>query len=332
MSKITPEMTEVLKKCGSNDGNIATAALGEIAKAFVVPLRQGVLRGDIVEKIYQPIDFTKNPGTSIEFPVDLLSPGSEKEFIAFTIPNTGRIPERHVEGDYVMVRTYDVGASIDCAMKYLRDGRWDIMGRMLQVIEAMFVRKANTDGFHTLLAAAAGRGLTINDTLASDGLFTKRLLVLLRDTMRRQAGGNSASINRGKLTDVYMSVEALSDMASWDLTQVDDQTRNRIYNSPDGTIKSIFNIDLHDLDELGVGQEFETYIEQSLSTSLPGSKTEFLLGLDLMNRDSFAHPVRADIEIFEDMNFHRSRRVGLYGTAEHGWAVLDSRRVILGAL
>jgi hypothetical protein len=72
-----------------------------------------------------------------------------------------------VEGDYVMVRTYDVGASIDCALKYLRDGRWDVMGRMMQVLEAMFVRKRNNDAWHTLLAAAVGRGLVVTDSKAT---------------------------------------------------------------------------------------------------------------------------------------------------------------------
>ena len=70
--------------------------------------------------IFEPIRLA--PGATPEFPLDFLSPGSEKDFVAYTIPNHGYIPERHIEGDYVMVPTYDIGASIDWMLKYARDG------------------------------------------------------------------------------------------------------------------------------------------------------------------------------------------------------------------
>jgi hypothetical protein len=90
-----------------------------------------------------------------------------------------------------MVPTYDVGASIDWALKYSRDARWDVVGRAMQVLEAMFVRKANDDGWHTILAAGVGRNLVVYDDAATAGLFTKRLVALMKTVMRRNAGGNS---------------------------------------------------------------------------------------------------------------------------------------------
>ena len=55
------------------------------------------------------------------------------------------------------------------------------------------------------------------------------------------------------------------------------------------------------------------------------------MGLDLRNLDSFVMHVRAPVEIWEDDTLHRQRRAGLYGWAEHGFAALDTRRVLLGA-
>jgi len=43
-------------------------------------------------------------------------------------------------------------------------------------------------------------------------------------------------------------------------------------------------------------------------------------------------PVREDVQVYEDDNLHRQRRAGFYGWAEHGFAVLDNRRVIVGSL
>lgn len=333
--KPSPEMNQLLKQAGSiTDFDKASAARRELAKALSLPLKQGVMKGDIIAGIFEPIDFL--PGTSTEFPLDFLAPGTEKEFMAYTIPNVGRIPERHIEGDYIMVPTYDVGSSIDWALKYARDARWDVVGKAMRVLEGSFVRKANNDGWHTLVAAGKGRNLVVYDDAASSGLFTKRLVALMKTVMRRNAGGNSTSINKGKLTDLYLSPEAIEDIRSWDLTQVDDVTRREIFmaggEDGDGAITRIFGVNLHDIDELGVGQEYQLYFTGTLGGSMPTDKVEIVVGLDLSNRDSFVMPVRAEVELFDDPAFHRQRRAGMYGWGEHGFSVLDSRRVLIGAL
>jgi hypothetical protein len=161
LKKPTPEMNDLLRKSGSTEYGVALAAQRELAQALSMPLKKGVLKGDIIAGIFTPINF--EPGTSPEFPLDFLSPGSEKDFVAYTIPNQGRLPEKAIEGDYVMVPTYDVGATLDWTLKYNRDARWDIVGRAMQVLEAMFVRKANDDGWHTVLAAGVGRNIVTYD-------------------------------------------------------------------------------------------------------------------------------------------------------------------------
>lgn len=335
LKKPTPEMNALLKRAGSNDYGVAVAAQRQLAVALTLPLKQGVLKGDIAGSIFERVPF--EPGASVEFPLDLLSPGSEKDFVAYTIPNAGKIPEKHVEGDYVMVPTFDVGASIDCNLKYLRDARWDVMGRMMQIMEAMFVRKNNDDAWHTILAAAVNRNLVVSDDAATPGLFTKRLVALAQTAMRRNSGGNSTSTSRGKLTDLFMSPEAHQDVLSWDLTQIPDTLRQQIFTNWDnGGLARIGPVTLHDLDELGVNQEYELYYENVLGGTLPGTgadkKLEIAVGLDLVNRDSFVNPMRADVEVFEDPTFHRSRRAGVYGWGEWGWAILDDRRVMILAL
>ena len=99
----TPEMNQLLSRAGSLQREESLAATSELAKALELPLRQGVMSGNILDGIFEAINL--QPGATAEFPLDFLAPGTEKEFVAFTIPNHGRIPERHVEGDYVMVPT-----------------------------------------------------------------------------------------------------------------------------------------------------------------------------------------------------------------------------------
>ena len=334
----TPELTDLLVRSGSLNKEEALAANAEFAKALELPLRQGILNGDILDGIFEPI--TLSQSATPEFPLDFLAPGTEKDFVAYTIPNHGYIPERHVEGDYVMVPTYDIGASIDYLLKYARDARWDVVGRAMEVMEAQFVKKMNDDGWHTLLAAGVDRNIVVFDSDADSGQFTKRLVSLMKTVMRRNGGGNSSSNNRGILTDLYLSPEAMEDIRNWGIDQVDEVTRREIYVSADGSVNRVFGVNLHDLDELGEDQEYQLFYENVLNGTLPqdaggdpnNDKVELVVGLDLRKRDSFIMPVREQVQIFEDDTLHRQKRAGFYGWAEQGFAVLDNRRVLLGAL
>jgi len=334
ISAPTAEMTALLKKSGSANRTESLDATHQLAVALQEPLRQGVLSGDIASGIFETINLA--PGSTPEFPLDFLAPGTEKDFVAYSVPNHGRIPERYVEGDFVMVPTYEIAASIDWTLRYARDARWDIVSRALQVLQSSFVKKTNDDAWHTVLAAAVDRNILIFDADAAVGQFTKRLVSLLKTTMRRNGGGNSSAINRGKLTDLYVSPESLEDVRNWGVDQIDEVTRREIYNAEDGSgaIARIFSVNLHDLDELGENQEYQSFFINELSGSLAsagGADTELVVGLDLSTNDAFVRPVREDVQVFEDDNLHRQRRAGFYGWAEHGFAVLDNRRVLLGS-
>lgn len=325
------EFIALLRKSGDNDINVASAAQREFAKALELPLRKGVLVGNILGTIFETI--TVEPGSSTEYPLDLISPGLEGEHVAYTNPGHGRIPERTVEGDYVMIPTYSISSSVDYLLRYAREARWDIVGRAMQVMEAGFTKKMNDDGWHTLLAAGVDRNILVFDGDATAGLFTKRLVSLMQTVMRRNSGGNSASVNRGRLTDMYVSPEALEDVRNWGLDQVDEVTRREIYTASEGgaPITRIFGVNLHDLDELGEGQEYQNFFTTELSGAVQASDLELVVGLDQSSNDSFVMPMKQALQVFEDPTLHRQQRAGYYGWAELGFGVLDNRRVILGS-
>lgn len=324
-----PKADAVLVNSGSMDLRTREKAVAELATALALPLRQGVLSGDITAGIFERIPLA--PGATNEFPLDFISPGTEKEYRAYTIPSQGRIPEFNVEGDYVTIPTYEVGASIDWLLKYARDARWDIVSRAMQALEGKFIKKNNDDAWHVILAAAVDRNIVVYDSAATAGLFTKRLVSLGKTTMRRNGGGNSTSMNRGKLTDIYLSPEGVEDIRDWGVDEVDEVTRREIFVADDGSgvMSRIFGVNLHDIDELGVSQEYQNFFVNELSGSLQGSDVELVIGLDLRTNDSFVNPVREDIQVFDDsVHMHRQRRAGVYAWGEHGWGVLDNRRVI----
>jgi hypothetical protein len=318
--KFTPELKKLIQDTGSPSKKIALAATAELAKALELPLRKGVLSGDITGGIFETIVLPD--GAVPEFPLDFIAPGTEDQYVAYTLPNHGYIPERHVEGDYVTIPTYPIGAAIDWARRYAKSARWDVVRRALEVMRGQFVKKINDDAWQTILSAAYDRNIVVADTDAAAGQFTKRLISLMKTVMRRN----------GKLTDLYLSPEAVEDIRNWNVDQVDEVTRREIYVAEDGAINRIFSVNLTDLDELGEGQEYQNFYDNELSGSLPSGDVELVVGLDLANRDSFVMPVVQEVEIFEDEALHRQRKAGFYGEAELGIGVLSGTRVLLGAL
>jgi hypothetical protein len=320
----TDQMRALLAMAETNED-----ARYQLAKALEVPLRKGIMAGDITFNIFEQVKF--DHGRLYEYPVDLLAPGTEKEFTAYTIPNEGRLPEKQVEGDYVTIPAYEVGNSISVMVKYWRDADWNVQGRMMEILEAGHVKKNNDDAWHTILAAGVDRNIVVYDSTANSGQFTKRLLSLAKTVMRRNGGGNSTSMNRGKLTDVYLSPELVEDIRNWGVDQVDEVTRRSIYTAEDGsdTINRIFSVNLHDLDELGEGQEYQNYYTSDLAASLVTGDLELLVGLDLNANDCFINPVREYLRIEPDEMLKRVRKMGWTSIAEHGWASMDGRRVIL---
>lgn len=329
MQIASAEMRDLLAKAGSMDERVALAAQREIAKAAEGPIRQVILIGSLALQIFQMKDYTS--GAPIEVPTDLITPGQEKDYVAYTIPNQGAIPTRSVEGDYVQIPVYDVGNAIDISLKIVKNSDWGMLQRAIQIMEAGVIKKQNDDAFRTLIAAAADRGICVFDSDATAGLFTKRLVKLMNSVMRRNGGGNSASLKRFKLTDLYMSPECKDDTFSWGIDQIDETTRRLIFVSPDGSLSQIGDVRLHDIDELGEGQEYQLFYLNELSGQVGASDTEVLIGLDLRDRFPFMMPVRENWEMYEDPSFFRSRRVGFFGWASWGFAALDNRPIILGS-
>lgn len=327
--EFTPDMIELLRRSGSQNPSESLSAVAELAKALELPLRKGVLSGDILDGIYDAIQL--QPGATNEFELDPIAPGTEKDYVAYTIPNHGRIPERTIESDYVTVPTYDIGASVDWLLKFARDARFDVVGRAMEAMNGAFTKKMNDDGWHALLAAGVDRNVLVYDPDANNNQFTKRLVSLMALSMRRNGGGNSTSANRARLTDLYLSPEGVEDIRNWGVDQVDEITRRELITTEGGLLARIFRVNLHDLDELGVGQEYQLFYENELGGTLPTGDGEIVVGLDLSKNDSFVMPVREGVQIFEDHNLHRQRKAGFYGWAELGFGVLDTRRVLLGS-
>lgn len=341
MKRYSAESVEMLRATAAADEGKRLAAQRAFAAELNWPLRQGVFDRDNLGEIFERQVLA--PGAQANYPLDPVRPGEEDNFIAFTMPKQGRVPERHIEGDELWVPTYRVANAIDWDIRYAEEARFDVIARAIRVYEAGFVRKLNSDGWRTILAAADGRGLIVSAAGAapftgaspvpvpSPGQFTKELISRMKTAMTRGAGGNG---NAGRLTDVYLSMEAMEDIRAWDVDEIDDFTRREIFVSRDYGLASIYGVVLHEMTEFGEEQEYERFLTDDLAAThrsvASATLREYCVGLDLSTMDSFVSPVRKELETFEDPALYRQQRAGIFGWLELGYACTDSRRVILG--
>jgi hypothetical protein len=325
-------MVNQIRSMANSDTNSATAAV-EFASAIESQLREVILVGDNTSQIFSPEDYSTT-NQQPQYPLDILNPLRVKDFTAFVYPGEGRIPEKRVEGDYVTVPTYDLANAIDIKRIHARDAKWNVVGRMLEILESGIYAKKNDEGWQTILAAGRDRGLIVSDPNAAAGQFTPRLITALSTIMRRNGGGNSGSKNRSRLTDIYMSPEAHMDIRSWNIVEVPDAIRERIYNSSDDQADfiNIFGVNLHALDEFGEGQEYQQYYTNILGGTMAAGDVEIVVGLDRSRNDSFVMPYREQLVVREDMTMDRHGLIGFYARMNCGFGVLDSRRVLLGSI
>ena len=333
-------MLKLIQAMGSRDQRQAQAARQAFAEELISPLRRGIFDADNLGEIYTPQVIPY--GGTASYPLDFVRPGEEDQYTAYTLAEQGRLPERRVEASEINVPTFKIGNSIDWDIKFMKEARWDIVKRALQAFEAGFVRKINSDGWRCVLAAAADRGLVVEasgaavltgstsclTTAPQAGEFTKELVSRLHTAMTRGAGGNG---NAGRLTDLYMSLEAMECVRAWDATRIDEFTRREIFVSAEKGLAQIYGVILHAMTEFGVGQEYETFLTSVLGVALPTNTSQFCVGLDLSTNDSFVMPIKEELEVYDDEALVRFQRMGIFGWMRHGFACLDNRRVLLGA-
>ena len=132
-----------LRATASPDTDVRSDAQRTFAAELQSPLRQGIFDRDNLGDVYEKQLLA--PGAQAHYPLDFIKPGDEDNFIAFTMPTQGRVPERHVEGDELWVPTFRIANSIDWDIRYAEEARFDVIARAIRVYEAGFVRKINSD-------------------------------------------------------------------------------------------------------------------------------------------------------------------------------------------
>jgi hypothetical protein len=323
---LNEEQRGLLKATASKKTSEAVEHRQALAQVMERAWKAGVLEPDLLGNVFQRIILP--PGVEAKFPFDFYGPTNEGSYEAFVMPKEGAVPDRVIEGDEIRVPTYKLANAISWSLDYARDARWDVVARAIEVFTNGFVRKLNDDGWHVILKVASeGTTTLVDDTAATSGVFSKQLLLNMMTSIKRRTGGRNS-----RLTDLYLSPEAIADIRNFDNTLLDEVSRREVLTSSEDRLPELYGVRFHEIQEFGALQEYETYLSSTLGRAHTNSKGEYVLGLDLLHRDAFVMPVREEMQMFDDPTLHRSAKAGVYGWMEIGFAALDTRRAVLGQL
>lgn len=332
------QLANLLRATASENPVERTKAVSQFFDFVQLPIRDAVWDGDNTGNIFARRQIPA--GVSPEFPVAPIAPGQQPDFYAYTHTGKGMPSRLEVVGDVVYLPSIESRNEINWARKYARDARWDVISYFLDRLAQSFVYKRNANAWHTILKAAADRGLVVFDSAANEGQLSKRLFSLYKCAMVRNGGGNMSSVGRGRATDLFVSCEGKEEIYNWNLAEVPDSVRAQLYSQSgnDTDMLDVAGVKVHTMVEFGVGQEYQTYYTSTLSGALAPSgagggahghdDVELAIGIDAANKDSF---VWADIEmlqVYDNPLLHPEGRGGAYGHECYSIGVLDNRRVV----
>ncbi len=314
----------------------------------LAPVRPEIYQGDIVTDIFT-VDMVGLDKLA-EYPIEYVA--DSDDWLAFAMPDDGKLPERLTVTDSVTIRPFMIGNSAYWKESYNLLGNSFAIQKSRNRFDAGFVKKINDIGWHAILGAANGRG-TGNIATSSGiiGVLNPSLITSMQVAMRRSTysatGGstNATSAIKFTMTDLFVSPEAFASYLDlvpnpvgttdygWPRSYTDNLTRQMLEAGFATSIK-IHDVNVHVLDELGFSRVYNTYLQTTLGLSMPSGCKEFVIGLDLgaSGRDNFVMPIGQNIEITPDDTAYRNQRVGFTGKMSLNACCLDARSVIVGAL
>lgn len=369
----TPEMLALARKLGSKVKTESVAAAEAIAAVVAEPLLQVISQAPVFSNQFATQTYGPDEApTAVLTPLfDTKSPGY---MLVFSSSRAGGLNTNEMTGaDEVVVQVHNMSGAASLEKRYLRTQR-----PRLNVISAALTRlaqevliKQNLHATNVLMGAIANSYIDGNSAntaasnyqifrTATQGVFQmddfNTIMTKYRRIVSSWVGGTPMGVNP-EITDLFGSPEWMGQIRSIAYQPVNtrsgatngsnyatslaatEDVRNKIFNG--GGLPSLFDTDLHQYNELGVGQiynnVFANYATGTYSgyagsgTAVFNAATEqAVIGLNLDWQD-LIRLVQTDLggaewSLQADDQFPvRSDRVGWFGSQSAGYISVDNR-------
>jgi len=368
--KEKPEHIELVKAMGSIDADVSKEALKVFAR-LVGPLAKKVIdETDPITGLYDRLSVGEYEPRTI--PLDDYHNIEDADYVRVSYAGRpGDLGYNQVVGsDDVAFSTFVIGSAIAMMKKYLKAGRIahaeagirklinEVRFKMKrQAIQPILdgLANAETNGRKHLIRSNTANQLGLDDF--------NRLQVMASRILTSGLGDTPDGLNKSGIIDtMFMSPEMVGEIRSisyqpMNTRGVPDTAESTALAAPEsiresvyanGGIPSLYGVDIIQLNEMGVGQDFSTIFDalagsvaypdageesgSSSTTAFNGATEEFILGV------SRQAPVNGLLQIeIEDAEtgsafnvqpdeFHvREGKVGFFGSSESGYINVENR-------
>lgn len=369
--KNTPEQVELIKAMGSKRPEVSREATEAFA-AFIGPVIQQVLsQADTASAVYSDVVYDEDDNPS--YPLDLFyeQRNADNYVTVFQQNVAGGLPSSQVAGaNELKVATYRLDSAVSFLKKYARRGRLDVVSKAVERMAQEVLVKQERNAWAVLLKAlsegkgtGSNNGAHIVNNVGSTETFQLDTLNAIITRMKRInksfAGGTAAQVYSEGITDLYVSPEVKQDIRAFSYSPIGNNANQSLPDGPKtdayraAGIANIFGINIIDLQELGVGQKYNTLYEtfsdaaglagavdeagSSTTTAFNDSSShEVIIGVDA-SREALIRPVARNADsgatfnaLPDDQFTQRADKTGFYGSVEEGRVCIDAR-VLAGA-
>lgn len=305
-----------------------------------------------------------------EIPIDTYFNIGEGHFRIWSNGIAGGLQYNELSGeDSYRVRPVNMTSAIAWMIKYAANARLDVVQRGIQRLMQELSVKRDYLAFTTLAeplgnARTGGKSHVIESFAHQAGAGHKfqiedvnRLKILMKRLNQSWANGSIPG-GAAELSDLYLSPEMMGDVRRMAYNPMNttvvpaaattatamplpDGVREEIFRS--GGASSIWNINLHEMVEFGLGgvynQLFYSYYGLNAAAAVPPAPTwnpstdEIIVGI-ARNLDAFVAIEQADergntfqLEV-DDQHFIRAKKMGYWGEWNGGFAVGNDRAVV----
>jgi len=364
--KRTPEQIELIKAMASKNRSVAYEAQVALAE-FIGPVISEVINNaPVLSNLFAPLQFNSEDNPSI--PLDLYYDVSDEDYVqVFSNTVAGGLPQNQVVPTVseLKVATYSLDTAVSFDRRYAAKSRMDVVSKTFTRMAQEILLKQERTSANLIMGALAGASTNGKDHVfraTTDGSFLlddfNELITRAKRINTSWSKGTPEGGRRG-ITDILVSPEAVKALREMAYNPINTKTvgtgndlaapeslRNDVYQAGGG-LPSFYGISLMEVNELGVGQKFNTIFDTVAGSStyakadgttgdaeFDGAADEILVGLD-RGREALVKAIAVDEEngsefqlTADDQYSIRQNKIGWFGGLEEGRMVLDNRALL----
>lgn len=358
--KRTPEQIELVKAMASKNRQVAYEAQVALAEFIGPVLAEVINNAPTLSNLFTSLSFNADDNPSI--PLDLYYDVTDEDYIkVYSTTVAGGLPTNQVlpTVSEMKIATYTLDSALSFDRKYAAKSRMDVVSKTFTRMAQEILLKQERTSANLLLTSLANAVTNNKDHVISAGTSNRfllddlnRLFTLAKRINTSWAGGTPTGRGRG-ITDLIVSPEVVQELRSMAYNPINtkgspaggnggdgiaatDEMRNAIYNN--AGIPEFYGVSIMEINELGVGQKFNTIFGAVASAGSTTAQTfvdpanqEILIGLD-RSRDSLIKAVATDSDtnsefslMADDQYSVRQNKIGYFGQMEEGRMILDDR-------